>query len=216
MSTSTAPAADAALTPSEIVLLFGDRFASSAGMLDFKEEVVLGGATVDATELATTAVRAAVRAAVEAGSLTAELEPQKALFGLVKRLRVRLRPGAAPHAFPAGTLEAAVVERAPAFLRDVVAGFIGAESTDPAGRLLDQVRRGMVARGLLVEGEKKTLRVFTSVVYTVPESTRALAERVGPAAGEALLRRGGESAELWARMASEIGDGIGSMIPDRD
>lgn len=216
MSETVAPA-HAALTPSEVVLLLGESFAPAAGKLGFKEELLLTGARVESEPLATAAVRAALRAAVEAGSLVVELEQQKALFGLVRRMRVRLRPGATPHAFPEGTMEAALVQRAPTFLRDAVVAMIAEESADPAARLLGFAKHGLVARGLLGTEEKKTLKIFTSTVVTVPQATRALAERTGPDATLALLARGGQAdAELWKRIAAEVDDALQFMVPSRD
>jgi hypothetical protein len=176
---SSPPSSAQAFTPSELVVLFGDRFVPEASMLSSKEEVLTSGVRVNSQTLMEKAMHAAVWTLHRAGAVKLEVRPGKALFGLVKTKNLHLVPGTASAAYPDGTLEAHLVEAAGMEdeLDDVLAAFIGEDSHDPAARALGLIKRGMSGRDLLEVEEKKTLMVFTTVGYALPASTRELASR---------------------------------------
>src|SRR5688500_850844 len=89
-------------TPSELVVLFGDRFADEGGMLTAKEEILTSGRKVSVEKVAKAAMAAAVLGAEQAGAVRLDPRAGKALFGLVKTRNLHLVPGASPEAFPRG------------------------------------------------------------------------------------------------------------------
>lgn len=187
---SDAGSASPTFAPSELVVLFGDRFTPEAGMLASKEEVLTSGVKVNAEKLYNAALQAAVWAVHRSGAATLELRQGKALFGLVKtqKLHVVRGPGAA--GFPPYSLESRVVEAAESGpeVQKLLEAYIGGEVTDPPARVLGTIKAGMAERGLLGREERKAMMVFTTVAFTLPESTRAAAEREGVDAVQALLR----------------------------
>lgn len=168
----------AAFAPSELVVLFGDRFAPEAGMLASKEEVLTSGVKVNSEKLMNAAVRAALYALRRAGAVRLEPRAGKALFGLMKTQKLLLLPGASAGASFPGALEEflvqAALEEKP--LNDVLAAFIGEEVTNPPQRVLGMIKRGMSERGLLEAEMRTTMIVFTTVDYVLPASTLAMAE----------------------------------------
>ena len=176
--------------PSELVLLFGDRFTPEAGMLASKEEILTSGVKVNSEKLMNAAVGAAVWAVHRAGAATLEIRPGKALFGLMKTQKLHVVRGAAPSTFPAHSLESRIVEASASGpeLQKVLEAYIGGETMDPPARVLALMKAGMAERGLLGTEERKTMMVFTAVAYTLPDTTRAAAEAASLDAVQSLLR----------------------------
>ena len=164
--------------PSELVILFGDRFAPEAGMLVSKEEILTSGAKVNSEKLMNAAMKAALYAVHQSGAARLQLRAGSALFGLRKTQSVFLLQGPGSAQFPAGTfesylLESAVLERDVA---DVVAAYIGEEVSNPPQRALGLMKRGLSERGLLEAEMRKTMLVFTTIDYVLPPDTRMAAE----------------------------------------
>lgn len=182
--------ASPAFSPSELVVLFGDRFAPEGGMLASKDEVLTSGVKVHAQKLMDAAVGAAVWAVHGAGAARLEVRETRAMFGLMKKRHVHLVPGAGASAFPAGSLEAYLAGAASAAprLQDVLQAYIAAEVTDPSTRVLALIKAGLAERGLLAREERTTLKVFTTLSYTLPAETRAAAEREALDPVQSLLR----------------------------
>lgn len=176
--------------PSELVILFGDRFAPEAGMLVSKEEILTSGAKVNSEKLMNAAMKAGLYAVHRAGAARLQLREGSALFGLRKTRSVFLLQGSGSARFPAGSfesylLEAAVLEKD---LVDVVAAFIGEEVTNPPQRALGLMKRGMSERGMLEAQMRKTMLVFTTIDYVLPPDTRMAAEAQPLEPVEQLLR----------------------------
>lgn len=190
MTDTVSAAATAVFAPSELVLLFGDRFAPEAGMLASKEEVLTSGVKVNSQKLMDAAVAAAVWAVHRSGAATLEVRAGKALFGLMKTQKLHVVRGAGASPFPAGSLESLIVDASQSApeLQKVLEAYIGGEVTDPPARVLARMKAALAERGLLGREERKTMMVFTTVDYTLPDATRAAAERVSADAAQALLR----------------------------
>ena len=109
-------AAPLVVTPSERVLLFGDRFAKPAGVLGHGEVVLSSGAKVSADDLAVQAIAAAYLACEQAGAARLETRQGKAMFGLLKTQALHLAPGQKRVGWPEGSLESWVVRAPPASL----------------------------------------------------------------------------------------------------
>jgi hypothetical protein len=210
----SAPAATT-LAPSELVVLFGDRFTPEAGMLASKEEVLTSGARVNSEKLMNAAVAAAVWAAHRAGAVRLEMRQGKALFGLVKTQKLHVAPGSGASPFPAHTLESAIVQAAqsaPA-LQALLQGWIGTEVTDVPARVLGMIKDGMAQRGLLEREQRKTMMVFTTTAYTLPDATKAAAERASLDAVQSLLRDAEREPELAKAVQKDI-DGARVMMTE--
>lgn len=215
MTDVSAPAATT-FAPSELVVLFGDRFTPEAGMLGSKEEVLTSGVKVSSEKLMNAAVSAAVWAAHRAGAVRLELRQGKALFGLVKTQKLHVVAGTGASPFPAHTLESAIVQAAQAGpeLQKLLEAWIGGEVSDVPARVLGQVKEGMEARGLLGREERKTMMVFTTFGYTLPDATRAAAERESLDAVQSLLRDAEQREPELAKAVQKDIDGARVMMTE--
>jgi hypothetical protein len=168
----------AAFAPSELVVLFGDRFAPEAGMLASKEEILTSGVKVNSEKLMNAAFKAALYAVHRSGAAQLQVRAAKALFGLMSTQKLFLLQGTGSAAFPAGSLEAYLVEAAvlEKEVEDVLKAFIEEESSNPPQRALGLIKRGMSERGMLEAEMKKTMLVFTTIDYVLPAATRMAAQ----------------------------------------
>jgi hypothetical protein len=209
-------AATATFAPSELVLLFGDRFTPEAGLLASREEVLTSGIKVNSEKLMNAAVGAAFWAVHRSGAATLETREAKKLFGLMKTQKLHIVRGTVPSPFPAGSLESVIVEaseREPE-VQGILESYISSEVTDPAARVLGLMKAGLSGRGLLETEERKTMMVFTTVGYTLPESTRAAAAREPLEPVQALLRDAGQrEPELFKAVQKAI-DGARVMMTE--
>jgi hypothetical protein len=189
------------LTPSERVLLFGDRFARPGGMLGTNEVVLSSEARVNADDLVDPVIAAAILASEQAGAVRLEERHGKALFGLVKTHALHVLPGARQVEWPEGSLESRVVQiaREQPKVADLVTRLLGGkESNALVQELFSRMKSVLAARGVLHAEEKKTLKVFTSVSYSLPAEARAAAERDGTEQAKALLDAcRGQRPEIW-------------------
>lgn len=176
--------------PSELVVLFGDRFTPEAGMLASKEEVLTSGIKVNSEKLMNAALGAALWAVHRSGAAKLETRVGKALFGLMKTQKLHVVRGTGAASFPAHSLEALIVEAAHdgPEVQKLIESYIGGEVMDPPQRVLGRIKAGMAERGLLGREERKTMMVFTSVDFTLSDATRAAAERESLDAVQSLLR----------------------------
>ena len=219
MSNPQPAAAPLVLTPSERVLIFGDRFSTPAGMLGYSEVVLSSGAKVDADRLAQNVFAAAFLANEQAGAIRLELRQGKAMFGLMKTEKLHAVPGQKQVGWPQGSLEAVIaasVQPQPK-IDDLVGGILGQKSSSPAQSLCARVKAALAARGVLQAEEKKTLKVFTSIAYSLPDGARAAAEQTGAAHVEQMLRSCEQQRpRLWAELIRGIKAGITWMTESND
>ncbi len=196
----TDTASAAAFAPSELVVLFGDRFAPEAGMLALREEVMTSGAKVHAQKLMDAALTVALLAVHRSGAARLEERESKALFGLVTRRKLHLVRGAAQSPFPAHSVESALVDASAGAPEawSALATWIAVESGNPAGRAIGLVKAGLAERGLLEAEERKALGVFTVSSYALPAATRELASARPLEPVHDLLRQAEQGEpELW-------------------
>jgi hypothetical protein len=175
---SDALPAASAFAPSELVILFGDRFAPEAGMLASKEEILTSGVKVNAEHLMNAAFKAALYAVHRSGAARLQVRAAKALLGLMNTQKVFLLQGTGAAQFPAGSLEAYLLEAAVLEnpVVDVLKAFIEEESSNPPQRALGLMKRGMSERGMLEAEMKKSMVFFATIDYVLPASTRMAAE----------------------------------------
>lgn len=218
MSEPHAPAA-VRLTPSETVLLHGDRFAGEAGMLRNKEELLTGEKKVSADQLAEAALAAAVLGAEQAGSLRLEARTKKALFGLLSR-RALYAGRAGGGEWPERTLEAQLLARLgaePAEVGDLVYAMLEQDVHSPADEVLERVKRALSARGMLEREEVRRLKVFTTWRYrAAPGLADALREQ--PADPVLALLDGCERdrAEVWGLLKKQVAGALSRRREQQD
>lgn len=180
--------------PSELVLLFGDRFVGEGSFTRGKEELLTGAGVVAQNDLAREVLALALLAMEQCGEIRVFLETRKALLGLVKREVLVAEATGSRAAWPAGSLEGELREtingsRSEVFA--VVHRWLGNDMASPERFVLDRVKRGMVGRGLVHREEKRTMKVFVSHADSLPPATRALLADESP---DALLALAGGGA----------------------
>lgn len=216
---SQANATALTFAPSELVLLNGERFSPEAGMMTGKEELLTTGAKVNSEKLMDAAVLAAVWALVEAGTVRLETRKGKALFGLIKTEKTHLVRGSGGNPFPPRTMETFLAEQAGTEPRldEALAAYIGAETTDVPGRVLGIIKAGLGERNLLDVETKKVLKVFSTVAYSLPASTRELLSRepVQPILDRA-ARAEQTQPELNRAIFKAIGTATAQMTPSQN
>jgi uncharacterized protein (DUF2267 family) len=199
------------LTPSETVLLHGDRFAGEAGMLRSKEELLTSEKKVSTDELAEAALAALLLGSEQAGTLRLEARTKKALFGLISRRTLYVeRAGGA--GWPDGTLEAQLAARLgaqPMEVDDLLYALLEQDTTNPADDVLERVKAGLSGRGVLEREEVKKLKIFTTYRYRLAP---AMAEAVRAALPDAVRRLLDESErgrpEEWKLLKKHIGSAL--------
>jgi hypothetical protein len=164
--------------PSELVILFGDRFAPEAGLLASKEEILTSGVKVNSEKLMNAAIKAGLYTVHRSGAAKLQVRAGKALFGLMNTQKLFLLQGPGTASFPAGSLEAYLLEQAvlETEVESVLKMFIGEEVSNPPQRALGLMKRGLSERGLLEAEMKKSLLVFATIDYVLPAATRMAAE----------------------------------------
>jgi len=207
-------------TPSERVFLFGDRFAKPAGMLGHGEVVLSSGAKVGADELAVNAIAAAYLACEQAGAVRLEIRQGKAMFGLVTTRNLHVAAGHKQVSWPEGSLESWVVQgagREPK-VSDLTQGLLcSGKENSPAQAMFERLKAALAARGILHADQKTTLKVFTSVTYSLPDHARAAAEQGGTQHVQALLDACRQQRpELWQELSDDIKAAINTMTASYD
>lgn len=159
----------AELLPSEVVLFNGERFARRR--LVGNVELLHGGARVGANQLGLAVLRAAFLENEERDVVRLELGEVPRWFGRRSRSTLFAAPGRAAADWPRHTVEWAV----PTFLEElpdqrgddsapvgavVDALFVG-DQHDPWRYVVDLVRDGLVARGLLERRPERLFRLQT-------------------------------------------------------
>jgi hypothetical protein len=208
-------AAPLVITPSERVLLFGDRFAKPAGMLGDREEILSSGAKVVADDLAEKMMLAAFLACERGGAIRLEPRQGKAMFGLMTTSHLHLLPGQKHVGWPDGSLESWVVQgagREPRFT-DWARALLGSDkSYQPALGMFARLKGVLAARGVLHAEEKKTMKIFSSVAYSLPPHARAAAEQGGTEHVQRTLDECRQQRpQLWSDMTRGISAAIDAM-----
>ncbi len=220
MSNPQNAAAPLVFTPSERVLLFGDRFAKAAGMLGDNEVVLSSGARVNADDLAVNAIAAAYLACEQAGAVVLEIRQGKAMFGLVTTRSLHVAPGQKQVHWPDGSLESWVVQgaqRHPKLSELSRSLLCSGQENSPAGTMFARLKAALAARGILHAETKTTLKVFSSVTYSLPDHARAAAEQGGSQHVLAMLENCRQQRpDLWKEMTGAIQSAINTMTASYD
>jgi hypothetical protein len=194
--------------PSELVLLFGDRFAGAGSFTQGKEELLTGTGTVARNELAQSVLAVALLAMEEVGEIRMTQEKRKALLGLTSKQTVVAEATGSRAAWPAGSLEGELRETINGSrpeVWEVVSRWIGTDMKSPESYVLDRVKRGLVGRGLVQREEKRTMKIFVSHTDSLPDATRSLLAGESPDALVGLARGGarGEMVDILRKQVSK-------------
>jgi hypothetical protein len=168
---------------------------------------------VDADDLAIQAIAAAFLACEQAGAVRFEHREGKALFGLMKTRSFLVLPGNGRGGWPAGSLEDWIEKGAQSSPKvvDLSKGLLNNEEVrSPALVMFNRLKGVLAARGVLHAESKTTLKVFTTVTYSAPDSLRAqsgCADQTQRLLGSAKDGR----ADFWKELAKEIQSAINWM-----
>ncbi len=206
------------LTPSELVYLNGEKFAQKAGVFN-KAELMHIDLSVDMIQLVQMAIAAAFLANEQAGTLRLEQRTKKALFGLTSVQALYAEPCGVQQPWPKNTLEAAFPPLAERFkgekntneVYSILYAWMGADRMSPYDEVIESIRYGLGFRNLLEVHKEKKLKIFTVESYTLPDSTRALAQSTPLAPVQQMFQRCEQTRPLvWKALLEQIKKAISS------
>ena len=193
MSSVTPATTTSPLAASELAYFHAGLFSREKGLIDAVG--ILGQEKkYDASELASAILAAALLDAERRGVVTLEVGKASRLFGLRKVDALLVKPGPGQDVSLPHTLEARVrpfvqARRDPPEARAVFEDMLQEDAPDPHLWAVKLVERGMAQRGLLETKETRTLKVFRSQAYVLPEATAGLARASSGAPVQELLGR---------------------------
>jgi hypothetical protein len=214
------------LAPSEIILLHGDRFAStSSARLKLGEWVRLVHMDTDAEarELGRKMLAAAFLAVEQAGAVRLEVRRQQALFGLLEVDKLYVVPGERAISWPSRSFESELGKGSNSVSEIIYDWWMrreGRKSSSPWATLGRLVKDGLAYRGLLEKERKSGLKGFLAgESYVLPAEAAAMATQQSLEPIRQLLatcRR--TRPEVWDLLMKGINKGIGKSqeTPDWD
>jgi hypothetical protein len=215
-------AAQASLTPSEVVCLNGSRFAPKGGFGD-RYKLLGEELEVSKKQLSVQVYAAAFAANMGSGNIRLDVREKKVMFGMRTVHQVFVEAG--PEiSWPPWTLEAAIgpvalqlqASRASHEVKAVVSAFLREDADDPWNKAIDMIRDGLAHRGLLVRWEEKKLKIFTVAKYSLPPETAALAAAQLDGAQALLAGIQQSQPDLWNLLTADIAAGINSRTTRTD
>jgi hypothetical protein len=175
------------LTPSEVVLLFGDRFVKKS-MLG--EKLLLADMKVSTSNLAETMMTAGILACQARGQLNLNIEKGKALFGLMKTEKLKAARGNGTSDWPDRTFESALLRTLGSQqmeLDDLIIAYIGGISPSPEQEFIALTKGTLASRGVVTTETKKMLGIFKATNVSLTAEQRSRIEQHGPADVTALI-----------------------------
>ncbi len=209
------------LTPSEIVLLNGERFAPRAG-LTHKFHLLHMEQDVSLTHLAQSMAVAAILANEQVGTLRLDPCERKTLFGLAKTTVLLVHP-LRPLAWPEPSLEGDLARLAAQVSAEKDGGevwrlldaWLAQDCPDPYARLVERVEANLAQRGLLHAETRTKMKIFSTTAYSLPESTRLMGLR-SLSSAEALLHSAQQQPERWRPLNEQVVKGIAGRTEHSD
>jgi len=193
------------LTPSEIVLMRGDRFAEAKrpiALFTGRTTLLDGSFCVSSKQLVTNMLKAALLAHEQAGSIQFEIEDagnQQRDAGALLMVIPTGKLADWPHA----TLEARLLLSERRSVADVVVDWLGEDSRDPWDRAAE---RGLIM--LVLRGVATVNSGWTGRSYLFADAARSLSQ-VSPQHIEELLARCRENRpDVWRLLGTEIEEAI--------
>ena len=169
------------LSPSELVLLNGEKFANKVMMGN--TQLMHMEASVSVAQLGQAILACAILSLESNGNLQLEVRQEKALFGLRKVANLYGNPTPKSVAWPEPCLESQLLQVAGRLkekdgsnqVSNIIYAWLREDSGSPWQSAIERVKAGMAQRGLLQAYEEKSLKIFTITRYSLPDSTKALA-----------------------------------------
>ena len=166
--------------------------------LAYAEAGFEAGPTLDEKELTKAALLAAVLALVETGVADLTIEETQHFFGLFGSRTAEVAKGHFKQSWPEGSIESNLQGRlsgTPVKVRDLVAGWIGAEQENPWKVMRDRIVNRLVRQGTVERHKEKRSFLFFSWEDTVHD----LAVRTPEALAEygRVARKVGRGLSLW-------------------
>jgi hypothetical protein len=210
-------------TPSEVVLLNGERFAQSAALVN-KYTVHASGQGVSSNKLAVAVWSAALLANEQYGLIRLTPSVNSTLFGLVKTPTLLVEPTGVQPGWPAGTLEADLLQVASRLqttkqnnLHMIVYSWLGSDTSAPYHMVLQMVEQGLGQRGLMQEVEGRALGIFKTKKLVLPDSTRPLIAAQPIAPVQQLLQQCEQfRPDVWKTMQKNIEKAISQRTEQTD
>ncbi len=212
------------LTPSELVYLHGDKFAQKAGVFN-KIKLMHVDLSVNDAQLVQMAVAAAFLANEQAGVVRLELRSKKALFGLASVQALYAEPCGVQHRWPEQTLEALFPTYAERFKAEkntnevysILYAWMKEDCMSPFDEVISRIQYGLGARNLLGMREEKKLKIFTVHSYTLPDSTRTLAQSTPLAPVQQLFQQCEQARpQVWKALLEQIKKAISARREQDD
>lgn len=198
------------LSPSELVLLNGEQFAKKVMLGNF--QLLHTDAGVSYSQLGEAMLTAGVLAVESIGNLQLEIRSEKALLGLRKVKALYVNPTLTQNDWPEYSLESQLIqiserldkEGESARVSDLVYIWLRQDSSSPWQSTIEMIQSGLAERELLDKSESTKLKVFTTINYSLPESTAALAKQypINPVK-ELLTNCENNQKELWELLKKE-------------
>jgi hypothetical protein len=198
-------------TPSELVVLFGEKFAEEGGMLTAKEEALVSRMKVSAEKMAQAALAASLLANERIGAVRLEHRKGKAMFGLMNTEKLHVVLGDYESAWPDGTLEStvALLAHGGPTIAELFQSAIGSESHNPGQQVCAMVKAGLAGRDLMDVAERKMMGLITVPHFVLRDEVRRLAMAESPAEVQAMLRKTEkERPQIWQQLVKEIGSAM--------
>ena len=210
------------LTPSELVFLHGELFASKAGIVNSINLITMDY-KVQKTELVNSILGAALLAGERAGGLALTMRKEKAMLGLTTKDVVYVEPRVMI-GWPGNSAEANLpqiaanlAQRGKNDVENVIYVALQEDSSFVEQAVVDRVCWGLAQRGLLEVEEKRTLKIFVSHAFHVPPATFALMQQFPVQDVQQMLAYTQSTRpELWNAMTKSIKKAIQARTPQTD
>lgn len=211
------------LTPSELVLLNGERFAKKVMLGNVK--LLHSDASVSVAQLGQAILAAAFLANEGLGAVRLEKRKKKAMFGLRKVDSLYVLTGVKDITWPAPSLESDILSLVPHSQEDqergevsnIIYAWLREDSGSPWGSAIELVKSNMASRGMLDKIEEKKLKILTTTRYELPQGTMELGAQYPVDSVESLLKscESGRP-DLWKLLTDQIKSAIKSRTEQDD
>jgi hypothetical protein len=211
------------LSPSELVLLNGEKFAKKVMMGN--TQLMHREASVSSAQLGQAILACTILALEFSGNLQLEVRQEKALFGLRKVANLYGNPTPKTVEWPEPSLESQLLQVADHLkekddsnqVTNIIYAWLREDSGAPWQTTIELVKSCMAQRGMLKTVEEKRLKVFTQTRYELPESTKSLANQLPVQPIQQLLSNcESYRKDIWDLLVKQIKKAIKDRTEQRD
>jgi len=212
---------DLSFTPTEYILLNGDKFAPESGGPN-KLALLCSDGFVDGATLAKLICVGAILANEEEGALTLNLEQSKKIFGLKETTRLVIRPTGRPSNWNGFTLETAILfvcTQAYAVpgdysVKNIIYNIVAEDRPRPWEKIVELVEGGLASSNWLMPVSGDAAAAFLTP-YICPAKVRdlALAQPAAPVMN-LLMNCKKVRPEIWNQLTGEINTAFEERITD--